>query len=170
MNKRIAFCFATAFVSIFVLAACGGGDEEQKEAQQEQQEPTQQQKTQQEPTQQQKTQQEPTQPAAQSPPSIAQLDELAAQLVGTWDATSIQDSPVPPGTQTLVFSEDGTLRTIYDDGTSSTDTTTQYTVLDDSRIEGIDPDGTPVVANYSLEGDTLTLDSQGVPATYQRTG
>lgn len=167
MKNGIAFCFVIAVVSAFALAACGGGDEGKQQANQGQQESTQQaaQKTQQESTQQQ---------ATKTTPSTAQGGDAASRLIGTWDATSIQGDPVAPGTQTLTFSDDGTLRSTFNDGFSNAETTTQYSVLDDSHIQSIDPDdGTPIVANYSLEGDTLTLESQGaqgIPATYQRTG
>jgi len=165
VKKRIGSCFVAAVLSVLGLAACGGGDEEKQEAQQKQQETTQQ-------AAQSTLPQETTQQAAQTSPSTGQSGDLATQLIGTWDATSIQGESVPPGTQTLTFFEDGTLLSTYNDGSSTTDTTAQYSVLDDTRIEAIDQDGTPVVANYSLEGDTLTLDSQGpqgLSATYQRT-
>ena len=142
------------------------GGAEKQEAKQDRQEST--------PHAAQRTQQEPNQQDTQTTLSTTQSGDSALRLIGVWDATSIQGESVAPGTQTLTFSDDGSLRATFDDGFSSADTMTQYTVLDDSRMESIDPDdGTPIVATYSLEGDTLTLESkgaQGLPATYQRTG
>ena len=156
--KRIAVCFVSAIVLIFGLAACGGGDEEKQEAENEPQESTQQQTTQQEPSQ------------AATPSSTQNNGDPAAQLIGTWEATSVQDNPVPPGAQTITFFDDGTARVVNSAGSSETDITLQYSVLDDSRIAITIPDVGQAEATYSVNGDPLDLVLNGVPATYQRTG
>src|SRR5215217_6978506 len=127
------------------------------------QEPTQQQATQQETQQQEPTQQEPTQ---QSPSTTSSTD-LAAQFVGTWEKTSFQGNPVPPGTQVLTFSNDGTLQSSTSDG--SEDWTAQYSVLDESHIRFTFQDGRSYVANYSRDGDVVTIRAADQTGTFQRT-
>jgi hypothetical protein len=127
------------------------------------QEPTQQQATQQE-TQ----QQEPTQQATQqASPSTTSSTDLAAQFVGTWEKTSFQGNPVPRGTQVLTFSTDGTLQSFTSDG--SEDWTAQYSVLDESHIRFTFQDGRSYVANYSRDGDMVTITAADQTGTFQRT-
>ena len=149
------------------------------------QQETAQQQTRQETTRQQETQQETTRQASQTRPSTTQetpeqrespeqretpeqAPDLAAQFVGTWEKTSFQGNLVPSGTQVLQFSEDGTLKSSTNDG--SEDWTAQYSVLDDSHIRFTFQDGALYVANYSLNGDTLTVTAQDQTGTFQRTG
>jgi len=150
--KRIGFYFGAVIFSMFGLTACGGGGEEQEEAALQ-------------------VQQEPTQQTAQTTSSPARSsDELAGRLIGTWEATSIAGNSVSAGTQRLTFSEDGTLR-FSSDVRPDPPFTGQYSVLDDSHIRLTGPDETSHVANYSLDGDTLTMtDPKGEPARYRRTG
>lgn len=97
--------------------------------------------------------------------------DLAARLVGTWEATNSQGTSLPPGTtMTLTFSADGTLQVATNGGSQNTNTTQKYIVLDDSHIQ-MGPDEETQVWEYSLSGDTLTLAAPGgVATTYQRTG
>jgi heat shock protein HslJ len=147
-------------LALFLLALAAWGTSCTSSTQEEQ--PTQQQATQQETTQQETTQQ------AASPATTASSssDELAARFVGTWEKTSFQGEPVPPGTQVVVFSPDGTLQSSTSDG--SEDWTGQYRVLDDSHIQFTVPTGS-YVANYTLNGDVLTMSAQGQTGTFQRT-
>ena len=125
--------------------------------------------TQQQKTQQQKSQQETTQQAAQAPPSTTQSSGLAAKIIGTWQATSLQGNPVPQGTtQVLTFSDDGTLQVTSNVGSQQANRTTQYSVLDDSHVQVAAPDGTSYVLTYDSNEDTLTGTVSGATVTYQR--
>ena len=148
-------------LALFLLALAAWGTSCTSSTQEEEQ-PTQQQATQQETTQQETTQQ------AASPATTASSssDELASRFVGTWEKTSFQGEPVPPGTQVVVFSPDGTLQSSTSDG--SEDWTGQYRVLDDSHIRFTVPTGS-YVANYTLNGDVVTISAQGQTGTFQRT-
>ena len=153
-------------LALFLLALAAWGTSCTSSTQEEEQ-PTQQQATQQETTQQETTQQETTQQAASPATTVSSSsDELAARFVGTWEKTSFQGEPVPPGTQVVVFSPDGTLQSSTSDG--SEDWTGQYRVLDDSHIRFTVPTGS-YVANYTLNGDVVTISAQGQTGTFQRT-
>lgn len=148
-------------LALFLLALAAWGTSCTSSTQEEEQ-PTQQQATQQE-----TTQQETTQQAASPATTVSSSsDELAARFVGTWEKTSFQGEPVPPGTQVVVFSPDGTLQSSTSDG--SEDWTGQYRVLDDSHIRFTVPTGS-YVANYTLNGDVVTISAQGQTGTFQRT-
>lgn len=151
MKKRIVSCFVITFVvSVFGLAACGGGDEAQQQLDQQ-----------------------GTQPG---PPSPAQSGNRAASgLIGTWELVSDQGESLPgaPGTQSVTFTDDGTFQTktnlLGEDATDEITTTGEYRVLDDSRIQFTSPDMPEYVQEYSLDGDTLTYYMRGVPYEFQRT-
>jgi hypothetical protein len=128
--------------------------------------------TQQETTSQQKTQQGTIQRAttAQVSSSTTPSSDRAAQLVGTWEAQSIQDQPLPAGTTAhLTFLNDGTLKGSGNVGSQATNLTGQYSVLDDSHLQ-VSINGDTQVWEYSLSGNTLRVTGQGVTSTYQRTG
>jgi len=143
-------------LALFLLALAAWGTSCTSSTQEEEQ-----------PTQQETTQQETTQQAASPATTVSSSsDELAARFVGTWEKTSFQGEPVPPGTQVVVFSPDGTLQSSTSDG--SEDWTGQYRVLDDSHIRFTVPTGS-YVANYTLNGDVVTISAQGQTGTFQRT-
>jgi hypothetical protein len=138
VKKRVALvCFVIALVvSVFGLAACGGGDEAQQ------------------PNNQQGDQ------GVQPSPSPAQSgNRVGSGLIGTWELTHLMGNPVDPGTTTQTFEADGTAQSISTDFLGGNITETgQYKVIDDSHLQLIHSDGrSNPIQEYSLEGDTLRL-------------
>jgi len=119
------------------------------------------------------TQQQTSQQTAQKAPSstTASSSGSATQLIGTWKATSAEDTSLPAGTTlSLTFSDDGTLQQEASNGSESTNEPGQYKVLKNSRLS-VSTNGKPKVYDYSVNGDTLTLTTKnGVTSRYQRAG
>ena len=120
-------------------------------------------------TQQQQTSEQTAQKAPSS--TTASSSDSATQLIGTWKATSAEDTSLPAGTTlTLTFSDDGTLQQEASNGSESANEPGQCEVLKNSRLS-VSTNGKPKVYDYSVNGDTLTLTTKnGVTSRYQRAG
>jgi hypothetical protein len=112
------------------------------------------------------TQLQPEQATQPAPPNSNA--DLTSRFVGTWDKVSSQGNPVPSRTQVLTFSEDGTVQSSSSDGSSETNFTAQYSILDASHIQFTFKDGTSYIANYSFSGATLTIVAKDITGVFER--